>query len=183
VIVVVFMPLKPKHFLQNKKFFHITLSYQVSILMKDLDWIFVQKVLAQQSQKFEIEIQALVLMDSHLHLIVANTVPNEHFFTEAVQIVLGGMSADSHVCERIDNLSQYLNTYKYVYRNPVEAGMCELVQNYQYSSLSSILGKSFISLPIYDQLGVIQNPFHVLNWLNFENSYKSSKLSWLVNEI
>ena len=160
----------------------MTLTYQVSILMKELDWLFVQKVLAQQAQKFETEIQALVLMDSHLHIIMANTTSSEHFFTEAMQTALGSISGDSHVCERIDNLSQYLNTYKYVYRNPVEAGMCGLVQNYKYSSLSSILGKSHMSLPIYDQLGVIQNPFHVLSWLNFEDRYKSSKLSWLVRE-
>lgn len=160
----------------------MTLTYQVSMLMKELDWLFIQKVIAQHAQKFEIEIQALVLMDSHLHLIVANTTPNEHFFADAVQMALGGLSADSHVCERIDNLSQYLNTYKYVYRNPVEAGMCGLVQNYKYSSLSSILGKSHMSLPIYDQLGVIQNPFQILNWLNFEDKYKPSKLSWLVRE-
>lgn len=175
------MPLKPIHFLQNKNYFHLTLTYQVSLLIKELDWIFIQKILAQNSQTYEVEIQALVLMDTHLHLIVSNTTLSEHFFTEAMQVALGGVSADSHVCEKIDNLSQYLNTYKYVYRNPVEALMCGRVEDYRYSSLHSILGKSQMSLPVYDQLGVIQNPFHVLKWLNFEDSYKSSKMSWLVD--
>ncbi len=174
------MSLKPKHFLQSKKYFHVTLTYQVSSLLKQLDWLFVQKIIARLSLK--IEIQAFVLMDSHLHLIVASTRPHENYFAEAVQIALGGVTTDSHACEEIKNFSQYLNTYKYVYRNPVEAGICSLVQTYEYSSLNSILGKSQMSLPIHDQLGVIQNPFHILNWLNSKNDYKNSKLSWLVNE-
>ncbi len=176
------MSLKPKHFLQGKKYFHVTLTYQASSLLKQLDWLFVQKIIARFSARFEIEIQAFVLMDSHLHLIVASTQPYENYFAEAVQIALGRVTKDSHACEEIKNFSQYLNTYKYVYRNPLEAGMCSLVQTYEYSSLNSILGKNQMSLPIHDQLGLIQNPFHILNWLNSKNHYKNSKLSWLADE-
>lgn len=173
------MSLKPSHFRQNKKFFHITLDYQTSSMAKDLDWLFVQKVVSTHSRQFEIEIQALVMMDTHVHLIVASFSKKENFFTESLQAALGSVEDNSSCCEAIDNLAQYLNTYKYVYKNPVEARVCLCVEDYKYSSLHGLIGKSHLSLLIYDQMGLIQNPFHIMNWLNSRGDYKHSKLEWL----
>lgn len=175
------MPLKPIHFRQNKKHFHITLDYQASSVVKELDWLFVQKVVATYSREFDLEIQALVMMDTHVHLIVAGVSNKENFFTESMQAALGLVEDNSSGCEVIDNLSQYLNTYKYVYRNPVEARVCLFVEDYKYSSLNALIGKSHLGILIYDQMGVIQNPFHILNWLNSWGDYKHSRLEWLEN--
>ncbi|MGZ3727205.1 MAG: hypothetical protein ACXWQQ_15500 [Pseudobdellovibrio sp.] len=173
------MPLRPKNFREDKKYFHMTLTYEVSPWIKDLEWWFIQKLIADTAGVWNFEIQSLVMMDSHLHLISASAFPNGDNFTASLQMFLGSVSPDSHVCEPIKNLSQYLNTYKYVYRNPIEAGLCLRAEDYVYSSLYSLLGKKHMEIAIYDQLGLIQNPFHVLSWLNSDTNYKQSKLSWL----
>jgi hypothetical protein len=175
------MSLKPSHFRKNKKYFHITLDYKTSSVVKELDWLFVQKVVATHARQFEIEIQALVMMDTHVHLIAACFSQKENFFTESLQAALGSVEENSSSCEAIDNLAQYLNTYKYIYKNPLEARVCLCVEDYKYSSLHGLIGKSHLGLMVYDQLGLIQNPFHVLNWLNSRGDYKHSKLEWLEN--
>lgn len=177
------MSLKPSHFRQNKKYFHVNVDYQASALVKDLDWIFVQKTISTQSRQYEIEIQALVMMDTHVHLIAACSVKKENFFAESLKRAFGSVDSDSSSCEEIDNLSQYLNTYKYIYRNPAEAQLCLRVEDYKYSSLNALIGKSHTDILVYDQIGVIQNPFHILGWLNSSNEYKHSKLGWLENRI
>lgn len=177
------MSLKPSHFRQNKKYFHVNVDYQVSVLVKDLDWLFVQKTISTQSRLLEMEIQALVMMDTHVHLIAACSGQKENFFTEALRLAFGSSESEASSCEAIDNLSQYLNTYKYVYRNPIEAGLCLSAEDYKYSSLNALMGKSHIEILVYDQLGLIQNPFHILGWLNSSNEYKHSKLGWLENRI
>lgn len=173
------MPLRPTHFKKNKKYFHIVLAYTVTPLFKEADWLSCQKILSDLQKDFDVEIQAYVLMDSHQHLLVSTERLNENYFTAAAQQRLGSVNDDTTSCEPIRTLSQYLNTYKYIYRNPVEAGLSILAEAYPYSSLHGLLGKGKLTLEVNDQLGLIQNPYHVLSWLNSESRYKYSQLSWL----
>jgi hypothetical protein len=123
----------------------------------------------------------MVMMDTHVHLIVACLSKKENFFTESLQTALGSTEENSSSCEAIDNLAQYLNTYKYVYKNPVEARVCLCVEDYKYSSLHGLVGKSHLGLVVHDQMGLIQNPFHIIYWLNSQRDFKHSKLGWLEN--
>lgn len=173
------MPLRQTHFKKNKKYFHIVLAYTVTPLFKEADWLSCQKILSELQTKFSIEIQAYVLMDSHQHLLISTERLNENYFTAAAQMAFGSVNDDTTSCEPILTLSQYLNTYKYIYRNPVEAGLSTVAEAYPYSSLYGLLGRGKLALEVIDQLGLIQNPYHVLSWLNSENRYKHSKLSWL----
>lgn len=177
------MTIRAAHFNKQTEFFHLTLTYKTSALLKILDWIFVQQVLRTEIKANKVEIQALVMMDTHLHLLIATDLKNEKAFSEKMQAALGAFENDSHLCEKIENFSQYLNVYKYIYRNPVEAGLCKNVQDYTYSSLHALLGRSHLTLPVYDQVGLIQDAPHKLNWLNnTEQNFKYSKLSWLKSD-
>ena len=168
-------------FKSEKKFYHVALNYQASRGLKTLDWIFIQKVTAKAAQKFQIEIQALLMMDTHIHLLIADLNNNENFLSQELQKAFSGEASTENLSEPILHYSQYLNTYKYIYRNPVEAGLCKDVKDYEYSSLFYLLGNKKLHLNIVDHMNLIHNPMHILRWLNNkENNYKNSKLSWQI---
>lgn len=60
----------------------------------------------------------------------------------------------------------YLTLYRYVYRNPVEAGACEKVEQYEYSTLQHVLGNKRMEFPVFDFPIVDGNWLKNLNWLN-----------------
>lgn len=164
--------MKKSVFRSNKKFFHVCLDFTCHFLFKELDWLFIQKKVNKYSKLYEIEIHALLMMDSHIHLIIACFDQNENFFNEQLQTAINISSKNENLAEPILNYSQYLNTYKYIYRNPVEVGICKSVQSYPYSAINALLGNSILYCTIEDQVGLIQNPFRVLNWLNHKQIEK-----------
>ena len=151
------------------------MDYRTQPLLIQLDWLFVQSKVRELSRKFEIEVQALVMMDTHVHLLGASFGSSENFYAEELQRSIAEEKTDS-LSEPILNYSQYLNTYKYIYRNPVEAGLTAVAEDYHYSSLRSLLGKAQLNCEVHDQLGLIQNPIHILKWLNQDINYKVSQM-------
>lgn len=174
--------MKKSAFRSNKKYFHVSLEYRTQNLLKDLAWIFIQKKVAENAEKYEIEIQALTMMDTHIHLLISNFENKENFFCASLQSSIFKTDNLENLSEPILNYSQYLNTYKYIYRNPVEAGLCKNAEEYPYSSLYYLLGKGFLHCQVYDHLGLIQNPIHILKWLNQNIDYKISQLKLLRQE-
>lgn len=171
--------MKSKIFKNQKAFFHIVFEYNLTGLFKRLDWVFIQKIINTYSSQFEIEVQALVLMDTHIHLLVQSNAEKENFFIDQLGKKLSvGEISETH-CEPIENYSQYLNTYKYIYRNPVEAGMCVRCEDYEFSSLNCLLGKQATYCFYSDKLNLIQNPVRLLRWLNSNEDYIISKLKEL----
>ncbi|MBY0553077.1 hypothetical protein K2P97_01020 [bacterium] len=164
-------------FKSNKRHFHIYSDFQVNPFLKDLDWLFLQNQISKLSFKYHIEIQAFVMMDTHIHLLVATFETNENFFLAELKKQLNSREEVEQSIEYISNYSQYLNAYKYIYRNPVEANICNKAENYKYSSLFYLIGKSKSDLAIHDQLGLIQNPIHILKWINTDIGFKVSRLS------
>ncbi len=171
--------MKRSIFRSNRRFFHVSLEFHMQNLFKDLDWIFIQRKINDAIQLFQIEVQALVMMDTHIHLLVTTFEKNENFFCEHLQIQIRPEARLENLSEPILNYSQYLNTYKYIYRNPVEAGLCRQVQDYPYSSLALLMGLAVPHCQIHDQLGLIQNPIHILKWLNYDMDYKISQIKLL----
>lgn len=62
----------------------------------------------------------------------------------------------------------YLHAYKYVYRNPVEAGLCKKVEEYKYSTLSGLVGESPLIIPVAEDETLFSNFEQTINWLNTE---------------
>lgn len=176
------LEMKKSAFRSNKKYYHVSLEYRTKYFLKDLDWIFIQKKISENALKYEVEIQALTMMDTHIHLLISNFENNENFFCVSLQNEIYETSNLENLSEPILNYSQYLNTYKYIYRNPVEAGLCKNAEDYAYSSLSYLLGKGFLHCQVCDHLGLIQNPLHILKWLNQDINYKVSQLKLLRQE-
>ena len=59
------------------------------------------------------------------------------------------------------------NVYKYVYRNPVEAGLVTQVQDYRYSTLLSLFGDAVTIIPLeFDFVLFADDERRVVEWLN-----------------
>lgn len=105
------------------------------------------------------EIQSLVLMPNHFHLIA--TVPEydlgrvmNYFLTNisksinAISGRVGHVFGGPYYWTLIDNSRYFGHAFKYVYRNPVRAGLCGRVEDYRFSTLHGRLGKSKLGFPL-----------------------------------
>lgn len=130
------------------------------------------------SHAFKLKIHSFVLMDNHFHLIA--TAPNANL-SEAMAFFLRETSRELQknsnrinrtwggrfFRSRLGNYHYFMAAYKYVYRNPVEAGSSETAEDYPYSTLSGLLGKNRIIIPVVeDTLLFDSSTDETLNWLN-----------------
>lgn len=126
---------------------------------------------------YNVKIHAFVLMDNHFHLIIStpdNNLPQAMqylmtftsreitFLSNRVNQTYGG----PYFSCLLDCNHHYLNAYKYVYRNPVEAGLANQVELYPYSTLSGLLGLTKIEIPLIEDLLLFENTMKHLSWLN-----------------
>jgi REP element-mobilizing transposase RayT len=139
-------------------------------------WDIITKNLLFYSQTYDFEVHAFVLMNNHFHLLAYFRQNN---LSEAMKWFIG--STSQHInfdrqrinqvfgrrfkrCQ-LKSMYHYLNTYKYIYQNPIRAKICEKVEQYPYSTLRGRLGLARLELPLYDDvLGT--NEEQVLVWLN-----------------
>ncbi len=111
------------------------------------------------SHAFNLRVHAFVLMNNHFHLIVRTPDGN---LSDAMRYFMRETSREiTFVSGRINQTYgsrfhrsllhsplYYLHAYKYLYRNPVEAGLCELVEEYKFSSLQGLLGETWLDVPV-----------------------------------
>ena len=129
--------------------------------------------------EFHFEVISFVLMNNHFHLIVktpkANLSDGMNYFmrevSKEISVKTGRINqtfgGPYHWC-LLDSYKYFLNSYKYVYRNPVEAGLATTCESYPYSSLSRILGFKKMNFPIETDT-ILFNPdlqVNALTWLN-----------------
>lgn len=156
------------------QFFHINTEYQPHPLFKELDWVFLQKLISALAKKHNVVPHALVMMDTHIHLLLFSGCEKENFFADDLQKGLLSQYVNttelpSAHCEPIFSYPQYINTYKYIYNNPVVAGLSNKAENYPYSSLHSLIFGKILYCEVIDYLNLIQNPFKILKWLNIKS--------------
>lgn len=122
----------------NKDFYELPLQ---------IVWNIMTGKLAKLQREFGLQISAFVLMNNHFHLLVLT--PKEdidrvmYFFmkdsTKAMQKHAGRINkifGGRYKGCLIDNQGYLLNAYKYIYRNPVRAGIVTQAEMYPFSSLS-----------------------------------------------
>lgn len=176
--------LKNSAFKSEYNYFHLNFEFQTFPHFKALDWLFINHQLRKSLSTWtNLELHCLVMMDSHIHLLFRIAENQENFFVSDLLSKLDSKKTDinASLVEPITHVSQYLNTYKYIYQNPLKAGLCDKCENYIYSSLHEIISGTQ-NLPYVDTLNSLQNPYKVLNWLNADSLFKSSKLSQTFQE-
>jgi len=131
-------------------------AYHVTARANNKEWFYVppetawrifRAQLAESADKYGVRLHAFVLMANHYHLVLSTPEANldrfmRHFMTECcrrfqiatgrINHIFGGRYRWS-VLESAYGLAYVL---KYVFRNPVRAGLCGRVEDYPHSSLS-----------------------------------------------
>lgn len=110
-------------------------------------------------------VHAFVLMENHAHLMIS--LDNQNIEKIAQHILQTCHFLESqYFFEPILNHSKYRETYRYIYRNPVEVGLCQRAEEYPFSTLKVILGQTAENFPVVDRMKLIANPISSLRWLN-----------------
>jgi putative transposase len=121
----------------NKEFFTLPLPVVWSIMMKRLK---------ETHQKHDLAIHAFVLMGNHFHLLCHTPRSNidtcMHFFLRSTSLDINRSSKTiNHLWggryrwTLIDSQRYYFQVYRYLFQNPLRAGIVSKVEDYPYSTL------------------------------------------------
>ncbi|MBX3021716.1 MAG: transposase [Bdellovibrionales bacterium] len=161
----------------NRQWFDIPMQ-EVWTIMQDYLWFI--------HHAFEIQIYAFVLMSNHYHLIVRQPKltlsEGMQYFMRETSRCIGAQAGRINQTyggrffrSRIGSLNYFLHAYKYVYRNPVEAGLCTRVEEYPFSTLPGLLGQSSLYIPVQEDLTLFDNLESTMSWLNTAPSPESKE--------
>jgi putative transposase len=132
-----------------------------------------------------LKIHAFVLMNNHFHLIA--TAPETsistcmcYFMTEVSRQItrLSGRINQTfgapHHPSLINTYHYFMHAYKYVYRNPVDAGIIDRVEAYPYSTLRRTLGFGPLTIPMEEDTILFDDVEGTLRWLNkkYKNGHR-----------
>jgi REP element-mobilizing transposase RayT len=173
----------PRHktILQNKFPYHITgrcINKDWFELPMQEVWNIFSEELYMAHILHDLKIHSFVLMNNHYHLIASTPKSNlsvcmQRFSQRvSVRITKSGKRINQTFAGRyyktvLQSPNYYLNCYKYIYRNPVEAGICEKAELYPYSTLSEKLGLRNLTVPIeFDDTLFEPRLESCLDWIN-----------------
>ena len=152
----------------NREWFNIPMDDVWNIMSEQLLFI---------HHAFAVKTLAFVLMSNHFHLIVRTPGGNlseamcwfmretSRALTRAgnrINMTWGG----PHFRSVIGTPHYFLNAYKYVYHNPIAAGICDDVLSYPYSTLPGLLGRQSLLVPVDEDLTLFCDVGGTLDWLN-----------------
>lgn len=132
---------------------------------------------------FKAQIHGLVLMPNHFHLLVSTpeqelSIVMKHFMQSVTRILnlksgrSGRVFGGRYYGSLIDSSLYFTHAFKYVYRNPIRANLCERAEEYSYSSLKGLLGEVHLPFPIHfpfqlgGYLGISEAIEQQLEWIN-----------------
>jgi REP element-mobilizing transposase RayT len=133
------------------------------------------------STLWNLQFHSLVLMGNHYHAIVSTPDANISagmcdFQSEVARRISQYLGRDSYRFQSryrwsiIANPGHFGSVYKYVYQNPLRAGICARVEDYPFSTLHGLIGSSVLGVPIKScHLGVElfeSSPMDMVTWLN-----------------
>ena len=150
----------------NKEWFQLPLN-QV--------WELSKESLKEASEVHPVELISFVLMSNHYHMLLTTPQGNlDGFIYEFNKRLALKIKAKSGQINRIfggrykwcliESQKYLINCYRYIYQNPVRAGVVTRPEDYEFSSLRAILGRSKFSVPLHDRYGFKDE--YGLNWLN-----------------
>lgn len=164
-------------------------SYHITSQIQALDWaplshsqvweIF-SDCFYQTNALYPMEVNVFVLMSNHFHLLISMDINQAELMMSYLRDLINSQINAHQGRDKsffkttfhysiIKNLTHYHQVYKYIYRNPVHAGLCRRVEEYSFSSLRGLLGGIQKPIPVVDNMNLIQNPIHILNWLNTQD--------------
>lgn len=154
----------------NREWFALPLDEVWDIYSRQLQFV---------SWAFEAEILAFVLMDNHFHMLIrtpdanlpkvmANLMKETSRYINQAAGRINQTYGSRYFRSMIKSHHYFLHAYKYVYRNPVQAGLCRTCEAYPYSSLNFLLGQNCGRFPVAEDTTLFSNIEGTLKWLNLE---------------
>jgi putative transposase len=169
-----------------------TLPYHVTYRTNNKEWFKLPmeemwKITSEELYRISIlygaQIHAFTLMSNHLHLLTSTPEADlskcmEEFAKSVTRTVnlktgrSGHLFGGRYKWSIIQSPIYYAYALKYVYRNPVRAGIVERVEDYPFSTLQGLLGQTHLPFPLHypipdQQLGLVPHEFHdLIDWLN-----------------
>ncbi len=154
----------------NREFFKLPM---------DETWQIMEEYLYLTKKIYDLRIHAFVLMSNHYHLMCStpylNIGPAMNYFngenSRAMNLISGRTNQNwgrRYHKTLVNSYHYYMNVYKYIYRNPVRAGLCMTVEDYKYSTLSGLCGKTQLIIPVEEDT-ILFDPYFTtknLKWLN-----------------
>ena len=141
--------------------------------MDDVWELFLEKLSLTQL-KWNLEIINFVLMGNHYHIMLktpdANIDKAMHCLNYKISLAIGAKSSrinqifgGRYKWSLITSQRYFLTVYRYIYRNPIRAHICQDIRNYRYSSLN--VGERWSNLS--DKYGkVVIADDQLLQWFN-----------------
>jgi putative transposase len=128
---------------------------------------------------YSVKIHCFTLMKNHFHLVASFPEANlssamRYFLCETSKRIgresgrINHLYGTRYFRSRLGSYHYFLNTYKYVYRNPVAAEEVSFVEEYKYSSLYGLLGRAQLTFPVEEDTLLFSNTNNTLNWMNSE---------------
>ena len=128
--------------------------------------------------KYGLRIHSFVLMPNHFHLLASSEVEIGKVMCEfmastskqinsATNQINQNWGGRHYKCE-LKSYNYYLNTYKYIYQNPMRCGLVDYVEAWPYSTLSGLCGLQKIHIRMENDLLLFNPGFDqtTLDWLN-----------------
>lgn len=175
------MPRKPI-IRSNEHYYHLVArsnNKEAFYLPMEVMWQLTNSRLRNLQEKFDLKIGAFVLMNNHFHLLLLT--PNEdidrimYFFmkdvtkdiqrrTGRINKIFGGRYKGC----LIENHYYLVNVYRYIYQNPLRAGIVNRIEDYPFSTFSD---KNFRLEELFPEM----NRGHELEWLNASTQDEETK--------
>ncbi len=179
--------------------YHITArvnNREIFPLPLDRMWKVISFETWHMSLIFGLEVHVLVIMPNHVHMIA--TVPefdlgivmnqwmsNITKATNALSGKSGHLFGGPYYWSIIESSRYFGHALKYVYRNPVKAGLCARVEQYPHSTLHGLLGFAYLPVPIFYSRSALE--FHLptpgsVPWLEWLNQPFSKEVDELIGK-
>ena len=138
-------------------------------------WYLTQECLKEAMAIHPVEVISFVLMNNHYHMLLITPQGNlDSFIYEFNKRLAIKIKARTGQINRIfgarykwcliQSQKYFINCYKYVYQNPVRAGLVENCEDYPYSTIRSLTKGINFSVPLHDRYGFKDE--YGLRWLN-----------------
>lgn len=148
-------------------------------------WRLVNESFKEAYHVHPVELISFVLMTNHYHMILVTPNGNldEFIYEFNKRLAIKVQKASGQINQvfggrykwcLIQSQSYFMNCYRYVYQNPVRAGISRDCQSYPYSTIHHLLGKSLFVIPIHDRYGFKDE--HGLRWMNLEIAEKEKEV-------
>jgi REP element-mobilizing transposase RayT len=161
--------------------FHITartVNRQPFAVSIEKVWEILSDELYFCNKKYGLEILSFVLMSNHFHLLATTRetmlgiVLNDFMPNSSKQMNLESGRINQNWGGRasrtlITDMNYLTNVYRYIYQNPMRAGLVTRAENYQFSTLHGLVGNGQLSVPVTNDPFLFDGDLGKnLDWIN-----------------